>query len=239
MQPFNSTFDNDPRLYDSLRSCWLNQRREEFIAAQLERYRLPDGALVLEIGSGTGWLLNRLGTQFPRLRFMGLEPISGYVDFAAAKAPANVFYSKTTLENVEELPERPRVLLSNDVLHHVPSYEGAVRAAARLASAECRWLAIEPNYRNLYTFVKQATGYGEQNFWPGRFGRTAAAEGWTLQLRGHLFLIPPSVKQPPAWMKTVEKRLDGVPFLAGGVFLELRQNSEGVQHGARRNQSAR
>jgi SAM-dependent methyltransferase len=221
MQPLNSTYDDNPERYDRLRDCWLNRRHEEFIAARLNCYQRPADSLVLEIGSGTGWLLNRLGARFPALRFAGVEPIAGYVEYAQKNAAPNVRYLASTLEQADALAESPRAVLSNDVLHHVPSYEEALRAAARLAAPACRWLAIEPNCKNLYTFVKQATGYGEQNFWPGRFRRMAAREGWRLDGKGHLFLVPPSVDQPPQWMQAIERFGERVPFLAGGVYLEF------------------
>jgi SAM-dependent methyltransferase len=227
MQPFNSTFDGDAQGYDELRACWLNERREQFIAARLESYALPERALIVEIGSGTGWLLNRLGGRFPRLRFIGIEPIGGYVEYARRAAPANVVYQQSTIEDALSFASVPRVVLSNDVLHHVPSYEGALHAVARFTAPACRWLAIEPNCRNLYTFVKQATGYGEQNFWPGRFRKLALREGWTLRLKGHLFLVPPAVKQAPSWMQSLERQFERIPALAGGVYLEFERSGTG------------
>ncbi|HEY1341413.1 MAG TPA: class I SAM-dependent methyltransferase [Bryobacteraceae bacterium] len=221
MQPYNSTYDGDARGYDLLRDCWLNQRRERFIAAWLAGCALPDGALVVEIGSGTGRLLNGLGVRFPHLRFAGIEPIPGYVEYARRQAPPNIAYQQAPLDDVQSFAGSPRAILSNDVLHHLPSYEGALHAVAGFASEDCRWLAIEPNCKNLYTFVKQAIGYGERNFWPRRFRHAAEGEGWTLRSKGHLFLIPPSFREAAHWMQALEHRLEAVPFLAGGVYLEL------------------
>src|SRR5208283_6198276 len=82
--PCNSVHDNDPAGYDRLRSGWLNQRRADFIIKRLRGYGLPGGSLVVEIGSGAGGLLNRLGRDFPEVRFVGIEPLAGYVDFARA-----------------------------------------------------------------------------------------------------------------------------------------------------------
>lgn len=218
----NSVYDNDPAGYDRLRSCWLNQRRADFIIGRLPGYGLPAGSLAVEIGSGAGGLLNRLGRRFPDLRFLGVEPLAGYVDFARAGAPPNVSYVEATAEAAGPLlPEPPRLVLSNDVLHHLPSYSPAARAMAQRAAAGCLWLALEPNPRNPYTFLKQSTGYGERNFHPRAFAQAAGREGWRLRSREYLFLIPPSVKQAPAWMKTMERRLERIPILAGGVCLEF------------------
>ena len=234
VRPYNSTFDGDPEVYDRLRTCWLNERREAFISNRLTKYQLPTGTLVVEIGSGTGWLLNRLGRRFPALRFLGFEPIAGYVEYARMNALSNVTYLQTTIEDAGALPDAPMVVLSNDVLHHVPSYAGAIQSISRFAAPRCRWLAIEPNCGNPYTFTKQALGYGEQNFWPGQF-RTAAGDcGWELTGKGHLFLIPPTVREPRGWMKTLEAKLDWIPCLAGGVHLEFVYNGSRIAARANR-----
>ena len=220
--PRNSVYDSDPAGYDRLRSCWLNQRRTDFIAGRLTGYGLPAGSLAVEIGSGAGGLLNRLGRRFPGLRFLGVEPLANYVDFARAGAPPNVSYVVGTAEDAGPLlPEAPGLVLSNDVLHHLPAYSPAARALAHRAAAGCRWLALEPNHWNPYTFLRQSAGYGERNFHPGVFAQAAGREGWRLRSREYLFLIPPFVKQAPAWMKAMERRLERVPVLAGGVCLEF------------------
>ena len=219
---YNSVYDGDTAGYARLRSCWLNRRREEFIAARIVEYALPAGSLAVEIGSGTGGLLNRLGRRFPDLRFLGIEPLAGYVDFARTGAPSNVSYVTATAEDAGPLlPGPPRLVLSNDVLHHLPSYSTAARGLARHAAAGCLWLALEPNQWNPYTFLRQSAGYGERNFHPRAFAQAAGREGWRLGSREYLFLIPPFVKQAPAWMKAMERRFERVPMLAGGVCLEF------------------
>jgi hypothetical protein len=215
-------YDNDPAGYDRLRSGWLNQRREDFIIKRLRGYGLPGGSLVVEIGSGAGGLLNRLGRSFPGIRFVGIEPLAGYVDFARAGAPRNVAYAMGAAEDAEALlPGPPRVVVSNDALHHLRCYAASARAMARRAAAGCLWLALEPNHWNPYTFLKQCAGYGERNFHPRAFAQAVGREGWGLRSKEYLFLIPPFVKQAPAWTKAMERRLERVPFLAGGVCLEL------------------
>ena len=222
MSPRNSVYDNDAAGYDRLRSCWLNRRREEFIGGRIREYELAPGSLVVEIGSGAGGLLNRLGRRFPEHRFLGIEPLENYADFARGGAPANVSYICAGAEDAAaRLPGEAHLVLSNDVLHHLPSYSTAARALAGRAAEGCRWLAIEPNRRNPYTFLRQAAGYGERNFRPGAFAQAAERDGWRLRSRVYLFLIPPFVKEAPEWMKAMERRFEKVPFLAGGVCLEL------------------
>jgi tRNA G46 methylase TrmB len=71
-RPYNSVYDADPARYHALRSCWLNQRRGCFVETWLRQQ--PAGP-VLELGSGTGMLLNRLAAALPDREFCGLDPL--------------------------------------------------------------------------------------------------------------------------------------------------------------------
>jgi SAM-dependent methyltransferase len=219
----NSVYDDRPDEYELQRQCWLNHRRAKFIAGKI-RQALPDGADVLELGSGTGWLLRGLGEQFPHLNFWGVEPMESYVKFSRERNRApNVHYFQGTAETVDtHLRCRPEVVLSNDVLHHVESLTDTVRSVSRISAPGSLWLAIEPNCNNPYSFVSQSVKHGERNFWPGEFRAIAKASCWSIEEQRYLFLIPPFVSSPPEWLKRLERTLESVPFLGGGVCLEMR-----------------
>jgi SAM-dependent methyltransferase len=221
--PLNSTYDASPSDYDLLRDCWLNQRRFLFIAERLAGWGVSSGATVLELGSGTGWLLRRLAARFPSIAFVGLEPNPLYVDFSEARGrDENLRYVEGSVENaVSLLDERFDVILSNDVLHHVESEATAARQAFGVARPGAHWLVIEPNWKNPYVFLGSARRRGERNFWPGPFCEAAQVAGFSVEGRGHLFLIPPLVKRAPGWLKRMETALERVPLIAGGVYLDL------------------
>jgi len=224
MSGVNASFDNDPARYDDMRSCWLNDRREAFILKHLRGADSSTPHALLEIGSGTGWLLNRLASRPPAWSFCGIDPIPGYVDYATEQcARANLeFHNSGAEQATTTLGKRTfDFLLSNDVLHHVTSEHETVHQAARLARPGTRWLAIEPNALNPYAFAGQALKSGERNFWPKRFAAIAGDAGWELAGRSYLFLIPPFLKAPPEWLKRLEGHLEGIPFLGGGVALEF------------------
>lgn len=224
MSGVNASFDNDPARYDDMRSCWLNDRREAFI---LEHLRSADSSTphaLLEIGSGTGWLLHRLTHHFPDWSFCGIDPIPGYVDYSTdTYGQDNLeFHNSGAEQAATVLGDRTfDFLLSNDVLHHVTSEQETVHQAARLAKPGARWLAIEPNALNPYAFAGQALKSGERNFRPRQFAAIAADAGWQLTNRSYLFLVPPFMKAPPNWLKRLEGRLEGIPFVGGGVALEF------------------
>jgi 2-polyprenyl-3-methyl-5-hydroxy-6-metoxy-1,4-benzoquinol methylase len=220
--PLNSHWDGRPHEYDELRECWLNQRRLAFLVDQIRAANLPSDATVLEVGSGTGWLLRRLAARFPDHRFVGLEPDAAYVDFARRNAQPNEQHSVGVAEELEAGSLPPiHMLLSNDVLHHVHSMEATFRSAAAIASPRCVWWAIEPNFLNPYTFLRQHFTFGERNFLPRSAMSLAASSGWRLTTRRNLFLVPPFVRQPASWMRAVEARFEDNPILGGGLCLRL------------------
>ena len=218
----NAQWEGRPEAYEELRQCWLNERRLRFLTEQLQAAGLPAGSRVLELGCGTGWLVRQLAARLRHLEFTGLDPDRTYVRFARERAAHdNERYLEGTAEGLPAGSEGFAVVLSNDVLHHVDALSETFRSAARAGVSGTQWLAIEPNYRNPYTFARQQFTADERNFFPRQAVRAARASGWRLVGRRHLFLIPPFVRAAPGWMIELERRLEWVPVLAGGVCLRL------------------
>lgn len=219
----NSKWEGRPDEYDRLRQCWLNERRLRFLAERIGSGRLPDGARVLEIGSGTGWLLRRLAETFLSLDFTGVEPDASYVEFANLRASENEQHAAAVAETLAvRFPAASfHLVLSNDVLHHVGSIPQVFSATAAVSAPGAQWWLIEPNFLNPYTFVKQRFTHGERNFYPRGALHDAAISGWRLVSRRNLFLIPPFIRSAPAWMRAVERRWETNPILAGGICLHL------------------
>ena len=222
----NSVYDGMPERYDELRQCWLNRRRATFIAERLRAWNLGAGASVLEIGSGTGQLLRELAPLFPRAEFFGIAPQAEYVEYSVSRTTApNLHFSCGKAEAASVLyEERFSGVLSNDVLHHVDSVPDAIGSVSKIAAPACRWLAIEPNAMNPYAFLGQSLKSGERNFWPGEYLRAAQACGWSLEMRQYIFAIPPFVRAtPPQWMQNLELALERIPFVGGGVCVEMKR----------------
>jgi 2-polyprenyl-3-methyl-5-hydroxy-6-metoxy-1,4-benzoquinol methylase len=205
-----------------LRGCWLNERRLAFLVEQIGTAGLPPAAAILEIGSGTGWLLRRLATRFPEHRFFGVEPDPTYVEYARRHGQPNETHLVGAAESVgREACPAFHMVLSNDVLHHVQSLDATFDGVAAVTTPGCTWWAIEPNFLNPYTFLRQHFTYGERNFLPYPAVRLAAHNGWQLRERRNIFLIPPFVHEPTPWMRMLEARFENNPVLGGGLCLRL------------------
>ncbi len=222
----NSTWDDRPREYDRLRNCWLNERRRRYVLSQ--GLSEATGSSVLEIGSGTGWLLRGLAKAAPQHSYFGLEPQESYVDFANQEAQSqglhNLNFCLGAAENLANSAFAGKAfeyVFSNDVLHHVVDQSVVCHQVSAHSPVGARWLAIEPNCYNPYTFIRQATGQGEKNFRPRQFLLRAEKAGWRLIRKEFLFVIPPFVREPGSFLQTVERVIEGNAWISGGVALHL------------------
>jgi SAM-dependent methyltransferase len=218
----NAGFDEAPDAYDELRaSGHMARRREEHVAALVAATPGP----VLELGCGTGTLLRALATRFPDRRFLGVEPLPNYVEYATARAAGlpNVRFAVGTGEELSTVVEPASVglVLSVDALHHVRDVAEVARQVAAAARPGARWRAIEPNRLHPYVWLYHTLTAGERTFAVRPFLGAAAAAGWRLAARHRLFLYPSGVARVPAWAERLERRWESHPVLSGAVVLDL------------------
>ena len=218
----NSHFDDDPGGYEALRVGWLFQRRLREILGHLSSLRAGD--TVVEIGSGTGLLLRHLASERPDLRFFGVEPIAGYVDYANGEAAnaGNVSFVQGFAEDLADLGlPKADMVLTNDVLHHVADIEAVCRSVADATQDWGQWLVIEPNPQNPWVIWFHTRTDGEALFHTRKFTRAAGRNGWQVTQRGHLFLVPQAVRTPPRALVRAEEALERLPVVSGGTLIRL------------------
>ena len=108
-----------------------------------------------------------------------------------------------------------------DALHHVEDTDRAVAEAARVAAPGARWRAMEPNRVHPYVWAYHTFTEGERTFPVRDFLRRARRAGWLPVARRSLFLFPSGVERMPGWAGALERRLERVRAVAGGVVLDL------------------
>jgi len=220
----NAGHDDDPDRYDQLRGGWLNKRRTQHFHDVVATHR-PD--VVVEVGCGTGRMLTELAMRAPRTQFIGVEPLGDYVRYARelvrSAGVSNVELHEGTGEALDQVVRAgvADLVISSDVLHHVVSLPDVVRAVRATARPGSTWSIVEPSAANPYVAAFQAFTTGERNFGARAFLRAAGAQGWRLQKRGRMFLIPAAIVEPPRWLVGLEHRLERVPVLSGAVTMEL------------------
>jgi ubiquinone/menaquinone biosynthesis C-methylase UbiE len=225
-EPLNAAFDHRPEDYDALRaSGHMARRRLEHFAAMVA----GSAGDVLEIGCGTGTLLRRLAAVHPDRRFLGIDPLPGYTDYARRLAGQeglrNVAFATGTGEELDRLvqPRSFGLVISVDALHHVTDVNRVLAAARRATAEGARWCLMEPNRWHPYVWLYHVLTPGERTFPVGDFLRRSRRAGWTPSRRTVMFALPSGVPRVPALLARAERWLERIPPLAGAVVLDLRR----------------
>lgn len=115
---------------------------------------LPDGAHVLEIGSGTGYLIATLAREYPNLNFEGVEPVgAGFQEFEEAlsrleEALPNLTIHRARIEDMT--PSRMRAnanfIFSVNVFEHLEDWRSGLDKAVELLAPSGHGIILCPNY---------------------------------------------------------------------------------------------
>ena len=133
----------DPALWEQIsavedRHWWFTGRRE--IITHLVSTLLPDGASILDIGCGTGFMLEAL---IGRYDAWGLEP-DALVRHKSRQAVRGRILPGDTTDHSRLLGRRFDLVLLLDVLEHVEHDVKALRAAAETVAQNGRLLVTVP-----------------------------------------------------------------------------------------------
>jgi SAM-dependent methyltransferase len=220
----NASFDGDPRSYDQLRaSGHMARRRAEYFLGVVD----SSPGLVVELGCGTGTLLRWLAAARPDRRFLGVEPLGNYVQFARERAGAagltNVRFETGTGERLRSVAgERSAgLLISVDALHHVTDLDQVIAEAHAVAAPGAHWRAMEPNRLHPYVLAYHVLTPGERTFPVRDFLRRSEGGGWRLAARERLYVFPSGISRVPDWAGRLERRTERFRLLSGAVVLDL------------------
>jgi SAM-dependent methyltransferase len=142
---------NDQYTYISGASSTWVQHCASYAQRLVERHGVAAPDYVIEVGSNDGTLLKAFRTV--GIRGVGIEPSANVAALARADGIETVtaFFSRETAERVRAQHGRPRAVIGNNVLAHVPD-PAAFLTAARDLIAPDGFLCFEfPHFVNILT----------------------------------------------------------------------------------------
>jgi ubiquinone/menaquinone biosynthesis C-methylase UbiE len=243
--PYASIASTDEALQARLASILELRAAEPQQRAMLEAYLseldLPDGAIALDVGCGTG-AVTRVLASLPRMRqVIGIDPSPIFVEKARelAKGISNLSFQTGDARAVPFTNASFDLVVFHTVLCHVPEPERALREAQRVLRPDA-WLAVfDGDYPTasvaidafdpLQSTVEAMIANYVQNPWlTRRLKHTLDAMGFRItSLRSHGYVQTAE----PAYMLTLVDR--GADLLMGAASIGAAQ-AEALKAEARR-----
>jgi SAM-dependent methyltransferase len=127
-------FRSDYVYFSSYSSTWL-EHSQRYVTNMIELLKLNSNDLVIEVASNDGYLLQYF-TQ-AGVQVLGVEPSAGVAQVAIEKGidtVINFFGARTALEL--PLDKKPKLMLGNNVLAHVPDLHDFIEGFAILIADE-------------------------------------------------------------------------------------------------------
>jgi len=198
-----SFFERIGREWDSLREeSFGNQfHLEAFMAL------LPSSWRIVDVGTGTGYLLPTLGRHFARV--IGVEPVAQMLEVARHRLQSaglsNVELRQGDLTDLPVSDSSVDLAIAALVLHHVPAPAEAVRELGRVVAPGGRVLLIEQSAHDHEAFRERM----QDRWWgfePPGFVAMLEAAGFSNVVSRGLLNVYGATDAPDLFVVTAEKR---------------------------------
>jgi len=125
-----SLFRSDYVYFSSYSTSWLAHAKD-YVSLMTSRLNLGNEDLVVEVASNDGYLLQYFAEA--GIQVLGVEPASGVAEVAIAKGIPTIidFFGEAIARQLAE-KTKPRLMLGNNVLAHVPNIHDFIKAFSLL-----------------------------------------------------------------------------------------------------------
>jgi 2-polyprenyl-3-methyl-5-hydroxy-6-metoxy-1,4-benzoquinol methylase len=209
--------------YDNLRSGHQLKRKLNIIKDFLGDQENFLKCSIAEIGAGSGRLMFLLASHFKKNHITGFEINRGFVDYARSNfILPNLNFSHLDIEK-QGTNKKFDVLITIDVLHHLKNLENGIKNIKNSLKKDGEWIIIEPNIYNPYIYFFQLTGQGEKPFYQKKTEKELI-KYFSILSKKYAITIPFWIKNPSAWLKNLENKLENKKLIGGSVVYRTRKN---------------
>lgn len=127
-------FRSDYVYFSSYSSSWL-EHSHRYVTKMIEMLDLDEESLVIEVASNDGYLLQYFSQA--GIQVLGVEPSSGVAEAAIKKnIPTIIDFFGSVLSSKLAINKKPKLLLGNNVLAHVPDINDFVKGFSLLIAED-------------------------------------------------------------------------------------------------------
>jgi len=195
------------------RNFWFRARNFLILWA-MDKY-FPDCRSFLEIGCGTGFVLNGVYSKYPSMRLFGSEIFTAGLKFAAKRVPSAQLYQM----DARKIPFREEFDLIGafDVLEHIDEDEAVIAEASKALRPGGGLLLSVPQHRSLWSRQDEYACH-VRRYDPGELRARVERAGFEVATEVSFV----SILMPLLWMSRRLKRRSTTAF---DPFDELRLNN--------------
>lgn len=146
--------------HSSYSSSWLSHART-FAEDVKRNINFNENNFIMEIASNDGYLLKNFNNH--KYKILGIEPAKNVAEIAKKNGipTETIFFNESNVEYLIKKHGKPKLIIANNVLAHVPDLKGFLKALDIIASKETL-ISIEfPSVANLITNFQFDTIYHE------------------------------------------------------------------------------
>lgn len=190
--------------YDDIRSHHNLNRRFEVVNDFLSRIAPKT---VLEVGCGTGVLMNKLSVAFKGTKFFGIDIDKEFIQFA--KKTYGGKGKEFQVDDIRNIEKKFDVIITIDVLHHLDySIEEFAENVVKRLNKGGHWIVFDHNALNPYILLWQILAERRLfNFI--KFEKTVSKD-FDIQDFRKLVIIPSFIKNPSKSLMTLETKLESL-----------------------------
>ena len=156
----NEMFSNDYAYFSSFSTTWLKHAKD-YVEKVTKRFKLDSNSTVVEVAANDGYLLQYFDDQC--IPCFGIEPTHSTAESARNKGLEIIedFFSVKKAEELLEAKRQSDLIVSNNVLAHVPDINDFVKGVSILLKANGVATFEFPHLLNLVNFNQFDTIYHE------------------------------------------------------------------------------